>query len=289
MTVVALASVKGSPGVTTAALALAARWPVGRKVLLVEADPFGGDLAPRYGATVTGGLASLLAAARRELTPEAVWDHVHELPGGMAVLFGLSGVRQAAANMNVWPAIATALAGLDADVVVDAGRLLPQFAGGVGAILGQADALVVVCGSTLEAIVHLQNALPDLVAERRGRRLLVVPTGSFGYSADDIASTLEVDVGPTMPDDAAAAAALANQRRMRRLEKAPLLMWAAAMIAELGIDDPLGCAPTTEEPTHQSAFHQPPAPGAESGGFLLDHSPAAWAAVGAATRSEARR
>ena len=141
MTVIALASVKGSPGVTTAALAIAARWPAGRKVLLVEADPFGGDLAPRYGATVTGGLASLLAAARRELTPEAVWDHVHELPGGLAVLFGLAGVRQAAANENVWPAIATALAELDADVVVDAGRLLPQFAGGVGAILGQADAI----------------------------------------------------------------------------------------------------------------------------------------------------
>ncbi len=289
MTVVALASVKGSPGVTTAALAMAARWPAGRRVLLVEADPFGGDLAPRYGATVTGGLASLLAAARRELTPEVVWDHVHELPGGMAVLFGLSGVRQAAANENVWPAIATALAGLDADVVVDAGRLLPQFAGGVGAILGQTDALVVVCGSTLEAIVHLQNALPDLVAERRGRRLLVVPTGSFGYSADDIASTLEVDVAPPMPDDRGAAAALANQRRMRRLEKAPLLMWAAAMIAELGIDDPLSGAPTAEEPTHQSTFHQPPAPGAERGGFLSDHSPADEAAVGAGTKSEARR
>jgi len=289
VTVVALASVKGSPGVTTAALALAARWPAGRKVLLVEADPFGGDLAPRYGATVTGGLASLLAAARRELTPEAVWDHVHELPGGMAVLFGLAGVRQAAANENVWPAIATALAGLAADVVVDAGRLLPQFAGGVGAILGQANALIVVCGSTLEAIVHLQNALPAIVAERRGRQLLVVPTGSFGYSADDIAGTLEVDVGPTMPDDRGAAAALANQRRMRRLEKAPLLLWAAAVIAELGIDDLPTSASSAERSTPASAIDEPPAPDAEMRGFLSDQSANDEAAVRAETKSEARR
>jgi hypothetical protein len=289
VTVIALASVKGSPGVTTAALALAARWPTGRKVLLVEADPFGGDLAPRYGATVTGGLASLLAAARRELTPEAVWDHVHELPGGLAVLFGLAGVRQAAANENVWPAIATALAELDADVVVDAGRLLPQFAGGVGPILGQADALIVVCGSTLDAIVHLQNALPGLVAERRGRRLLVVPTGSLGYSADDIASTLDVDVAPPMPDDRAAAAALANQRRMRRLEKTPLLAWAAAVIAELGIDDSPPSASSTEESTPASAIDEPPAPDAEIRAFPSDHPPNHEAVVGAGTKSGARR
>jgi hypothetical protein len=289
VTVVALASIKGSPGVTTAALAMAARWPAGRKVLLVEADPFGGDLAPRYGATVTGGLASLLAAARRELTPEAVWDHVNELPGGLAVLFGLAGVRQAAANENVWPAIAAALAGLDADVVVDAGRLLPQFAGGVGAVLGHADALVVVCGSALEAIVHLQNALPELLAERRGRRLLVVPTGAYGYSADDIATTLEVEVGPAMPDDREAAAALANQRRMRRLETTPLLMWASAVIAEFGIDDRLTGAPTTARRTQQLAFDQAPAPDAEMGGFPVNQSASDEAVVGAGTKSEARQ
>jgi len=238
VTVVALASVKGSPGVTTAALAMAARWPAGRKVLLVEADPFGGDLAPRYGATVTGGLASLFAAARRALRSEAVWDHAHLLPGGLPVLFGLTGLRQAVANEHAWPAIATALAELDADVVVDVGRLLPDFAGGVGAVLGEADALVVLCPSSLEAMVHLQDALPGLVAERRGRRLLVVPTGSAGYSAHDIAHTLDVVVGPAIPDDRAAAAALANGRRVKKLERTPLLTWAGTVIAALGIDQP---------------------------------------------------
>ena len=169
VTVVALASIKGSPGVTTAATALAASWPPGRRVLLVEADPFGGDLAPRYGSTITNGLASLFAAARRSLTPDAIWDHVDHLPGGLPVLFGHSNVQGAVANEKAWPVIAEALGALDADVVVDAGRLLPHFSGGIGDVLAHSDALVVLCDPTLEGIVHLRAALPGLVAEIRSR------------------------------------------------------------------------------------------------------------------------
>ncbi len=121
MTLIALASIKGSPGVTTAALAMAASWPTGRQVLLVEADPFGGDLAPRYGKAATGGLASLFAAARRSLRPEDVWDHVDHLPGGLPVLFGLTGMHQAVANEKAWPVVVGALGDQDGDVVVDVG------------------------------------------------------------------------------------------------------------------------------------------------------------------------
>ena len=264
MTIVALASIKGSPGVTTAATAMAATWPARRKVLLVEADPFGGDLAPRYGASVTGGLASLFAAARRALAPDAVWDYVHELPGGLPVLFGLTGVHQAVANEQVWPAIAKALAGLDADVVVDAGRLLPNSGGGVRAVLDQADAVIVVCEPTLEHVVHLRDALPGLVAELRGRRLLVVPTGAVGYAAEDIAKTLQVTVLRPMPNDPTGAAALANKRSKRRLERTRLLKWAATVVAELGITErpvideaAAECLPVAE-PLGEAVTGEPP-------------------------------
>ena len=86
-----------------------------------------------------------------------------------------------------------------------------------------ADVLVVLCESTLEAIVHLRDALPGLLAELRGRRLLVVPTGSGQFSAADIARTLQVEVPRPMPDDPAAAAALANRRSVKRLERTRLL------------------------------------------------------------------
>ena len=48
MPLIALASVKGSPGVTTTCLVLAAAWP-GQRRLIIEADPAGGDLGPWLG------------------------------------------------------------------------------------------------------------------------------------------------------------------------------------------------------------------------------------------------
>src|SRR5207244_2826784 len=49
MTAVAWCSAKGSPGVTTAVQLVAGAWPAGRPLLIVEADPAGGDLAARLG------------------------------------------------------------------------------------------------------------------------------------------------------------------------------------------------------------------------------------------------
>ena len=56
---IALCSVKGAPGVTTSALALALSWP--RPVVLAELDPAGGDVLPGYGRgePFAGGLADL--------------------------------------------------------------------------------------------------------------------------------------------------------------------------------------------------------------------------------------
>jgi len=266
MTLIALASVKGSPGVTTAATALAASWPEGRQVLLVEADPFGGDLAPRYAMAPTGGLSSLFAAARRTLVPEDVWDHVDHLPGGLPVLFGLGGMHQAVANEKAWPIVAGALSALDADVVIDVGRLLPNLAGGVRDVLARADALVVLCQSTLEAIVHLREALPGLAAELRGLSLLVVPAGAAQFSAADIGRTLAVEVLPPMPDDPGAAAALANRRAVKRLERTRLLRWAADAVQALGVDpiSPVAADPLSvpEALTRADAVDAAPAGGA---------------------------
>jgi hypothetical protein len=245
VTLIALASIKGSPGVTTAATALAASWPERRQVLLVEADPFGGDLAPRYAMAPSGGLSSLFAAARRTLAPEDVWDHVDHLPGGLPVLFGLGGMHQAVANEKAWPIIADALSALDADVVIDVGRLLPNLGGGVRDMLARADALVVLCQSTLESIVHLREALPALAAELRGRSLFVVPTGAAQFSAADIGRTLAVEVLPPMPDDPGAAAALANRRAVKRLERTRLLRWAGDTVQALGVDP---ISPVTADP-----------------------------------------
>ena len=68
MALIAIAADKGSPGVTTTSVALAAVWP--RRVLLAEADPAGGDLVYRSAGAHGGvlnpnsGLLSLAATAR---------------------------------------------------------------------------------------------------------------------------------------------------------------------------------------------------------------------------------
>ena len=66
---VAVASVKGAPGVTTTALALAAAWPAavdgGVRPVVVEADAAGGDVAARLGLPHAPGLLDVAVAARR--------------------------------------------------------------------------------------------------------------------------------------------------------------------------------------------------------------------------------
>src|SRR2546430_9063892 len=100
MALVAVASDKGAPGVTTASVVLAAVWP--RPVLLAECDPAGGDLLYRFPAADGGrldpgrGLLSLAVAARRGLRPEQVWEHTQTLRGGLAVLTGVSTAEQGA-------------------------------------------------------------------------------------------------------------------------------------------------------------------------------------------------
>ncbi len=236
MTLIALASVKGSPGVTTAATALAASWPAGRRVLLVEADPFGGDLAPRYGVAPTGGLSSLFAAARRTLQPSDVWDHVDHLPGGLPVLFGLGGMHQAVANEKAWPIVADVLGALDADVVIDVGRLLPNLAGGVREVLARADALVVLCPSTLEAIVHLREALPSLTAELRGRSFSSSPPERPSSRRPTSDAPWRSRCFRPYPTTRGQQPRLANRRSVKRLERTRLLRWAADTLGALGID-----------------------------------------------------
>ena len=63
MTAIGVFSVKGSPGATTLALALAQHGHT-QGAVLIEADAAGGDLALRYGIAQRPGLAQLAARAR---------------------------------------------------------------------------------------------------------------------------------------------------------------------------------------------------------------------------------
>ncbi len=101
---IVLGSVKGSPGVSTFSLALAARWPGAAKRVLVECDPAGGDLAARYDLALLPGLVSLAAARRGSgaatgADGESLWSHTQVLPGGLPVLVAPPGGEQARAAL----------------------------------------------------------------------------------------------------------------------------------------------------------------------------------------------
>jgi hypothetical protein len=244
--IVVVASIKGAPGVTTTATALATAWPEDRRVLLVEADPFGGDLAAWFGVAPTTGLWSLLAAGRRGLEADAVWEHAATLPTGLPVLYGLASADQAVANEAAWPAVAEALAALEADVVIDAGRLLPHFAGGIRPLLSVAEVFMVLCPPTLAGIVHLKTSLPSLTAASSVGQLIVHPTGEKGFSSDEIAATLTIEVAPPIPHDPKGASALSGNAIGWARSKATLVTWARTNAAELA--SPSSDTATTQDP-----------------------------------------
>ena len=107
----------------------ARRWPPPgrpeRRVLLVEADPAGGTLAAASGWPAEPSLVSLAAAARRGGDPALVWEHCHQLPGGAAVLAGPASADQARSALGMLDRLLGRLGELDADVLVDCGRLDP--------------------------------------------------------------------------------------------------------------------------------------------------------------------
>jgi MinD-like ATPase involved in chromosome partitioning or flagellar assembly len=132
MAAIALASVKGSPGVTAAALALAACWRGSSRTVLIECDPAGGDLAARLGVPATPGLVGLAAAVRRAPDVDEVWRHAHALAGGgPSVVLAPAGAEQAAATVRALAGskLVDALARApDVAAVVDCGRIDPASA-----------------------------------------------------------------------------------------------------------------------------------------------------------------
>ena len=234
---VALGSVR-SCAVTTLALCLASTWPSrsdssGRRVLLVEADPAGGTLAAVSGWAAEPSLVSLAAAARRGGEAALVWEHCQGLPGGEAALAAPGGAEQAAGALGMLAGLLGCLGGLDADVVVDCGRLDP--ASPALSLWERAD----------RAVLAVRPRLADLAAlatwlEGRppgGDRLGLVVVGDGPYPDAEITDALGVEVLARLPWDPAAAAALATvPASARQLRLAPLVRAGRSLADRLAAD-----------------------------------------------------
>ncbi len=261
MTVIALFSDKGSPGVTTLALTLAAAWP--GPVTIAECDPAGGDLALRLTdeagrpqLAADPGLLTLAVAARRNPTP-ALDEHTRPVPGlpTVSVVTGLSTPEQGAGIAELWPSIATALAGPGPrDVLADLGRLHPGSP--AHPIVAVADVLVGVARGDAAGLLRLRDRLHHLLHTlpqnpEVPRRAAVVLIVDDRRGADAVASMRAVLAQARIPaavigylaHDPGAVQSLCHGQCGPRVERSLLLRSARPIVAELTGDQAMPAEP----------------------------------------------
>lgn len=208
---ITVCSAKGSPGVSSLSLCLAAAWP-DEAVLVLEADPSGGDLQFRCRhragrVAVTPNLLSLAAAVRgsgSDAMPSsrAIAEHAQPLACGVRVVIGLTGSTQAGGLGQLWTTVAQVAASSDLVVVADVGRI--DAASASAAFLHQASRVIVVCRPTVESVVHTRSLLAELRRHRTSTQELVVPAVVTNLrradaEAADIAGLLGVDTVSARP------------------------------------------------------------------------------------------
>jgi hypothetical protein len=212
---IATVSAKGSPGVTTLALGLAARWPRPEAVL-VEADPAGGDLVTRFGLYHKPGLSTMALATRDAAAAPQPQEWVQRLPCEVPAVLAAPGPAAAASLATLSgraPRVLRLLADQHPAVVLDAGRWQPSSA--ADPLLAAADVVLLVTRPVPDEIrqadVRLQ-ALRELASDVR-----LVLVGERGvWPPGEIATALGVPVAQVVPVDRHGAGVLAGRMVPRK-------------------------------------------------------------------------
>lgn len=231
MSVYALVSAKGSPGVTTAAAALAAvSASVGRS-MLVELDPSGGSVQVLTGRSVVPGVVDAAAQLRRQISAAAIEAHTTLLPDGVpALLAPSSGPATESVISSVGDRWLAALRECDADVVVDAGRWEPSQMT-ARRIFG-ADLVVVVCRPTVASVEHTRQMLGRL-RERAQRPVAAIVVGDRPYAPEEVAAHLDAPLAGVVAWDPRGVANLWNGGVSRGWLRAKLARSASMSLAGL--------------------------------------------------------
>lgn len=238
MSVVALGSFKGAPGVTTTALALGSTWPSERRVVVAELDPSGGDIAARFVLSQSPGLVSLAAKARKEHAAASILEHCQQLSGTLDVLVGPPSGEHARKAIVAAASSIERFGQLDElDVIADFGRLDSMMVH--WPLLKSVDLAVVVTRPTLSELQHVAASLEQL--HEVSNRVAVLLVGEGQYSASEITETFDVDVlGTIAHDDSTAKTFGGGSMRLSRFARSQLLRSArnvAGSLAERIVDD----------------------------------------------------
>ncbi len=261
MTMYALVSPGGSPGVTTTALALALTWP--RPVIVAECDPAGGSVLAGLFAGHLPAPRGLLGVALDTgqgagVVPGNLTGHLAPLDdsGSKMFLAGINDPRQAPGLAPSWPVMAATLASQQADVIADCGRLDAGH-GQPLSVLARATAVVMVMRPSLRQIAaarpRIDLALSLIGGHERLGVLLVGergPGGERGHAAGEIAKALGVPVVSTLPDDPRTAAVLSDGvGRRSSLSGRPLMRAARTAGLTMSQAAARACVPAAMPPT----------------------------------------
>ncbi|MBX7267598.1 hypothetical protein KIF24_17185 [Micromonospora sp. Llam7] len=199
---IAVTSAKGSTGVTTLAVVLAAVWP-GDFPNVVEADCAGGDLGAWHWLPDSPGVATLATQSRTgSVTLDA---HVTRLPCGVDVVLAPAGRHPATVAVGLLMEASLGLWTKERPTIVDVGRLEPGAPS--AAVVEQADVVLVLARGDEGSLLRVADA--DLPA---GRTRLVLVDGSR-YTPFEIADRTGLPVAAEVPWDARAADVVAGRRK----------------------------------------------------------------------------
>lgn len=233
---------------TTTAVALAAAWSRANDVIVVEADPAGGDLAAWFDLPVTPSLSTVVTRVLDGSWPE-IERHTRLAPSGLRVIPAPArAVEAQQAVAESARSLVGSLAALRSPVTIaDTGRLAPFGAGNpfVGA-------------AAVTVLVHRQSVQSPPAAAARLQRLadqlesmaaipgavVVVIVGANPFGLDEIGAFLGSAGGSTslvgLPLDELSAGAIAGRTGVseRRLARLPLMRAAGdlAVVVERALD-----------------------------------------------------
>lgn len=237
MALFALCSARGSPGVTTAALALTLTWQ--GRCALAECDPAGGTTLAGYLQGALGDDRSIRELAVAELRGEDLrerwWSQLVDLesPRRQRLLLpGITDPVQSGALRPLWKQFGRFFVDLaetdGCDVVADCGRLVAP--NSPMPLLAAADLILLTLrpslpgmSAAIPAVRALRGYLVDEVGGFDTLRLLL--TGPGDQTTRTVTRELDTPVVARLPDDPRSAAVLSGGGVLRR--RAPLLQAAA--------------------------------------------------------------
>jgi MinD-like ATPase involved in chromosome partitioning or flagellar assembly len=218
---------------TTTTVALAASWSAGEDVVVVEADPSGGDLAAWFDMPVAPSLSTVVTRVLDGAWPE-IERHTRLAENGMRLLPAPARAGEAAQALGESSrALVPTLAALRSPVaVVDTGRLGPVPA--AHPFVAAAAATVIVhrqsTQSARAAAVRLQRLVDQVEQFAASRSAVIVAiVGAAPFGIDEIEQLLSGAAGDVpvvgLPVDELAAAVLGGRTGVsaRRLGRLPLM------------------------------------------------------------------